>query len=467
MKKSQKIYSIKGPLTPERLFSNPPLGLDPPRDVQVSPDGRFATFLRIADDDRQRLDLWGAGLANGGMTCWLRATDLPVAGAASTAERAERERKRLFGHGITSQAWSADSRALLIEAGGAGFLLEPTGRSVRRVTPTGHRHTDIRLSPAGNFVSYVRDGCLLHLRLASGVERAIARPDQADISFGTADFLAQEEMHRFDGHWWSPDEGAVVFTRVDVGAVRRIERFDADELQTMQQRYPFAGTSNPAVELRCYDLNTGETHRLEYADDAEDYLARVAFAGPELILAVQNRAQNRLRIKRVPAGKCRALPLLAENSTTWINLDDNFTPIGEADYLWTSERDGFNHLFRWRDGEQQQLTQGRGHIAQVLHADTGKALVSGWFETPTERHLYAVALDTGERTRITSSGWHESSVSKDGKTLVDCRSDLANPGEIRCGPVRGPLRVLARTRIDAAIRIAPTWRITRRRCSAR
>ena len=438
---------MRAKLTAERLFSDPPLTGELPRDVRVAPDGRFATFLKMADDDRERLDLWGADLEAGTLECWLNATELPDATAPSDDERAERERKRLFGHGIGGHAWSDDGERVLIEAGGAGYLLDPRSRAVRRITPAGQGYTDIRLSARGAFVSFVNDGGLSYIHLASGIERAVARSDNTAISYGKADFLAQEEMHRFDGHWWHPDEEAIAFNRVDVSPVAPIHRFDAGELEAVEQRYPFAGADNPVVGLGWYDLSTGATHWLDCLDNADDYLARVEFVNTELAVQIQNRAQSRLRVKLISPAQPEGRPLLEETSETWINLHDNFTPIGDDDYLWTSERDGFSHLFRYRGGVSGQLTQGVGHIDRILHADHERALVSGWFETPTERHLYAVSLDSGELARITSSGWHEIAVSKNGETVVDCYSDLANPGEIRTGPVNARPRLLAKTSI--------------------
>ena len=439
---------MKARLTAERLFSDPPLAGHVPRAVRVSPDGRFASWLAIAGDDRERLDLWGADLATGRPERWLNAMQVPSAPTASAAERNERERRRLFGHGITGHAWSGNSRELLIEASGAGYLFDAASRSIRRITPAGHRYTDIRLSPERCFVSYVRERNLFHLHLESGIERAVARSDDPAVSYGVADFLAQEEMHRFDGHWWSPNEDAIVFTRVDVSPVAEISRYGAGGLEAVRQRYPFAGTGNPAVEFGRYELGSGAIAWLRYRDDPEDYLARVGFANLDLVLAVQNRAQNRLRIKVIPSGEWDARLLHEESCDTWINLNDNFTALGEADYLWTSERDGFSHLFRHRDGRLEQLTAGAGHIEKILHANAERALVSGWFETPTERQLYHVALENGDVSQLTGPGWHEFSISRDGRSLIDCCSDLTGPGEIRWGRDDGSFRTLARTPVD-------------------
>jgi len=257
---------MKPRLTAERLFSNPPLDGTAPREVRVSPNGRYASWLRIADDDRERLDLWGADLESSKLQRWLAATDLPTSTAAGARERNDRERRRLFGHGIARQTWSADSQGLLIEASATGCFLDVPSRTLRQLTPTGHPYSDIRLSPGGNLLSYVRDRSLFLLFLGSRIERCVARSEEAAVSFGSADFLAQEEMHRFDGHWWSVDEASLAFTRVDTSPVDPIRRFDASGLRSVSQRYPFAGTDNPIVELGRYELESGETTWIDYRE---------------------------------------------------------------------------------------------------------------------------------------------------------------------------------------------------------
>ena len=167
----------------------------------------------------------------------------------------------------------------------------------------------------------------------------------------------------------------------------------------MEQRYPFAGAKNPDVTLGWYDLDSGATHWLDFADAADDYLARVQFAHGNLILLVQNRAQNRLRIKVVPPSEAAPKLLFEELSDTWINLNQSFTAIGGADFLFISERGGSGQLFRHRAESLSQVTRNAGHIDAILHANNERALVSGGLETPTERHLIAVHLDTGNRAR--------------------------------------------------------------------
>ncbi len=437
-------------LTVERLFSDPPLFADAPRHPQMAPDGGCITYLQAAPDDRERLDLWRADPTTGAAERWVSGADLTADTSPTAAERAEQERRRAFVHGITSHQWHPDGRALLLVAEGSGHLLDVATGHIRRITPEGRRYTDIKLSPQGQHLSYVADGNLYMKRLADGCERTVAASEDPNLSFGIADFLAQEEMNRYDGHWWRKDEAQIAFTRVDASPVRASRRFEADSqgLQVIEQRYPFAGEANPAVGLGLYDVVSAATRWIDYADAPGDYLARVAFVGGKLAVQVQNRAQNRLRLKLIDTASLAACTLIEESSATWINLHDNFTPIGEDDYLWTSERSGTSQIYRYRNDNCEPVSRGHGHITRILTANSERVLASGWLETPTEQHLYRFDLGDGRPTRLTGPGWHDVTASQSGAWLFAQGSSLQSPGRIQFGRGDGEWRPLSETKID-------------------
>ena len=455
-------------LTVERLFSDPPLFADAPRHLHMAPDGGCITYLQAAPDDRQRLDLWRADPKTGTAERWVSGADIDADGPATAAELAEKERRRAFTQGITDYQWHPDGRALLLVAEGGGHLLDVATCHIRSVTPEGQRYTDIKLSPLGRHLSYVADGNLYIMSLADGSERTVAASEDPNLSFGIADFLAQEEMNRYDGHWWREDEGQIAFTRVDLSPVRASHRFAADDQgpRVIEQRYPFTGEANPSVGLGLYEVSTASTRWIEYADDPEDYLARVAFTAGALAVQVQNRAQNRLRLKLIDLDSLDERLLIEESSNTWINLHDNFTPIGEHDYLWTSERSGTSQIYRYRNDGCEPVTQGRGHITRILTANQEQALVCGWLETPTEQHLYRIELADGRPTRLTGpgspeptgscepagscepTGWHELTASQGGAWLFKRASSLQSPGRIQFGQGDGTWHQLSETKID-------------------
>ncbi len=444
-------------LTVERMFSDPPLSGTLPASLKFAPDGSYIAFLRLADDDRERMDLWRYDISTACATCWINANEL--AGAAdrlSDAEKTERERKRQFATGITSFSFSADGAYLLVPSNGAGYLFEIGTGELHRFTPLGCRQTELRFSPRGRFVSYVRDNNLYRYEIATRAETAITHDGGDSISYGLAEFIAQEEMHRFDGYWWSPDEQYLAYTRVDESSIEVSQRFEfeADTCNVIEQRYPYAGGVNADVELFVQEIVSGKARRLDYRCAPDDYLARVNWAGSEVAVQSQSRDQKELTLRFFAPDSGRSRAGLTEHSETWIELHNNFRHLSADRFLWTSDRDGWSHLYLYANGKPCQLTGGNGRVNEILHVDDDRVLFSGWFDNPVEQHLYTTSLHPAGSERkpvalTSSAGWHEVAVATDGKRYIDRFTALDNPGEIRIG-------ALADTRISTIMSNALT-----------
>lgn len=425
-------------LTVERLFGDPPLTGTLPTSLKFSPDGSYVAFLKVADDDRERMDLWRYTLSSASAECWVNAARLVDASAVLTsAEKAERERRRQFANGITSYSLSPDGALVLIPADGAGYLFDVASAELKRFTAEGCRQTDLRFSPGGTYVSYVRDGDLYRYEIATRTEVAVTGDGGGGVSNGLADFIAAEEMHRFDGYWWSPDEAYLAFTRVDERSIEVSQRFEieADSFNVIEQHYPYAGATNADVELIVQNIASGAVQRLDYRSAPDDYLARVAWAGERLAVQSQSRDQQQLRLLFFTPDTGEAQPGLTERADTWIDLHDNFRHLDDGRFLWTSERSGTNHLYLYAHGQARQLTHGGGRVNQIVHADAERVLFSGWLDTPVEQHLYGVALAAGDPAEdlavLTSrAGWHEAVVADDASQFIDRFTALDTPGEV-------------------------------------
>lgn len=419
--------------TVERLFDDPPLTGTLPSEMQFSPDGSLISFLKVAIDNRERLDLWRYDVATGKSKCWVNASELIITAAMSDAEKAARERTRQFTTGITSHAWCPTGKRLLLVIDGSGYLLGVESGELVSFTPSNTRQTDCRFSPKGRFITYVRDRNLYCYDIAKGKERALTRDDEVTISNGVADFIAQEEMHRFEAYWWRDDEKYLAYTRVDEAPIAISQRFeiDAEEINMIPQRYPYAGANNAAVQLGIRDMSSGDTKWIRYKNHKDDYLARVDWAGDQLAVQTQCRDQTELTLKFYDVAAARWRHGLSESSDTWVNLHDNFTHLGKDRFLWTSERDGFNHLYLQSGNEFTQLTRGNGRVERVLYADENKAFVSGWFGSPVEQQLYAVPFDGAPLELITlESGWHDIVIDLNGEQFIDRLTALNNPGQV-------------------------------------
>ena len=421
-------------LTVERLFSNPPLTGTLPSEVKFAPDGTYVAYLKPAEDNRERLDLWRMDLASNEHQLWVDASSLIDPDEILTdAEKAERERKRLFATGITSYAFSPDGSHLLIPAGGRGYLFDVSSAELSCFTPTGSRQTDFTFSPKGTYISYVRDGNLYYYDRTTGAEVAVTRDGGGLIANGIADFIAQEEMHRFTGHWWSPDESRLAYSRTDESPIEVSQRYeiDADAINVIEQRYPYAGATNADVSLHVHDLNNGTTDTVDYRHQDDDYLARVGWSGDRLAVQCQSRNQQTLFLDFYQPGTPGRSTIIEEKADTWINLHDNFTPLDGDRFLWTSEKEGNAQLYLYSNGEPTRLTDGSGRVEKVLHAGSEHVVFSGWAAVATEQHAFKVPLSGGAVTQLTAeAGWHDVSSHPDGTYLIDRFTSLSEPGSV-------------------------------------
>ena len=287
--------STEETLTIERLYASPSLSGPTPRGVKFSPDGKRVTFRKAREDENNRFDLWQFDVATGEQSLLVDSKILePEEIELSEEEKALRERKRIAGSkGIVSYDWGT-AGTILVPIGGDLHLITLTegGPDARQLTDTDAFEYDAKVSPGGRYVSFVRDGAVYAIDLENGEESRLtpeAEPDKA-IAYGVAEFVAQEEMSRYTGYWWSPDARYLAYTRVDESTVDIIPRFEiaAEDVTVVNQRYPRAGRPNAIVDLFVRDMETGEVTEVAWRRDdwgpaTDQYLARVHWGSDDLV----------------------------------------------------------------------------------------------------------------------------------------------------------------------------------------
>jgi dipeptidyl-peptidase-4 len=422
-------------LTLERIFASPPLSGPVPRLLKLSPDGKWLTSLRNRPDDKERYDLWAVDTASGEARMLVDSKQLGSGAALSEAEKMQRERARIADQtGIVAYDWAPDGRSLLVPLDG-DLYLAPLDGPVRRLTATPTSELDGTVSPRGGFVSFVRDQNLVVLDLATGTERALTQDGAGTLSWGVAEFVAQEEMDRTRGHWWSPDDTRIAVARVDEAPVATVTRaaIGADGTRVFEQRYPKAGTPNARVDLYVFDVRSGAKVKVDLGPDADIYLARVGWTkdGRALLVQRQTRDQTRLDLLRVDPATGAATLLFSETAKTWVNLSDGLHPLADDSLIWTSERDGHRHLYRWKAGRWTQLTRGPWQIKDVINVDeaAGRAWIVANRDTPTEWQVYSVPIGkTGTPARLTEAGYNNAAVMDGAATrLIVTRSSVGQP----------------------------------------
>ncbi|WP_030236454.1 S9 family peptidase [Streptomyces sp. NRRL S-350] len=360
-----------------------------PRSFSVTPDGSRVLFLRSrprhsADgtstgSDRANL-LWTLDTATGEERIAADPAVLLGGGEEdlSPAEKARRERSREGSAGIVGYALDAAGTLAAFALSGRLFTADLTTGATAELPAQGPL-LDPRPSPDGAYVAYANTAGELRLTRTDGSgDRVLAEPDGPNVTWGQAEFIAQEEMDRDRGFWWSPESDRLLVERADDGPVRRWWIADPanPDREPAEVAYPAAGTANAEVGLWVLDLRGGRTE-VVWDRTAFPYLGRVHWSsGGVPLLQVQSRDQRRQRILGLDVATGATEVLHEEEDGAWLEL--------------------FRGVPAWTpDGKLVRISDEGGTRALVIgdHAVTGADL-----------HLRSVVAVTDDEVFFTASG---------------------------------------------------------------
>jgi len=434
-------------LTIDRIYGGGSLNGPAPSHLRISPDGTRVTFLRAKADDQNTFDLWEYNVKAGATRLLVDSNVLaPNGEQLSDVEKARRERARVAGrHGIVDYNWSPDGRKLLFPLNGKLYLYQidaPRAKALRELA-TGGEAVDPEVSPKGRYVSYLREQNLWVLDLKSGDARQLTRDGGGTVHNGEAEFVAQEEMSRFHGYWWAPDESAIAFERFDEAGVALVKRFEvyADRSEVIEQRYPAAGAANVQVRLGIVAAAGGEPRWIDLGADPDIYLTRVNWLpdGRRLAYQLMPRNQQRLDLNLVDVATLAQRTLLTESSKTWIDLNDDLHFLKQRDaFVWGSDRSGYHHLYLYTlDGKlQHAISAGEWNVDGVLALDErdGTVYVDSNRDFVPDRQIYTLRIDGTDAAlphRIsTADGVHSAQFGERPNIYVDTFADPTTPPQV-------------------------------------
>ena len=427
----------------EDVARYPQPGTSLPSALSFAPNGGPVLFLDSQDDSLTR-QLYAYDPATGARS--LAATP-PNGGITedglSLEEQLRRERLRERGLGITRYQWSREGGRLLIPIRGALYVKDGVSGPLRQVVaPAESPALSPRFSRSGERLAFVRDAEVYVVASDGGDPLQITHGARGTgATHGLAEFVAQEEMSRHAGFWWSHDGTQIAFTRVDEShiPVYRIPHVGKEAPTHEDHRYPFAGTENAAVTLAVVSSEGGEPTWMDLSAGGAlevAYLARVNWMPDGTLLAqVQDRSQGRLDLVRLDPHTGKGQVVLTETSEVWINLNNALHGLEDGRFLWASERSGFQHLYVLEpDGTvARTLTEGSWMVDRVVAVDVdgGEVYFEGTRDGVTERHLYAVSLQGGPVRRLTHEpGVHVCTIDRDFKRFLDTHSRRDLPPRI-------------------------------------
>jgi dipeptidyl-peptidase 4 len=325
------------------------MSLGEPRNLVISPDGQRIVFIRSRAGDDPVNCLYVLDLSKGtderliadplDLLMEVDPDDLP------TEEKVRRERMRETASGVTTFATDKSVSVVAFPLAGRLFVAGLISGMARELAVDGPVF-DPRPDPGATRLAYV---CGNALRIAEldGSSWELASDDDPDVSWGSADYIAGEELHRYRGYWWSPDGAAIAACRVDVSQVERwyIAEPASPDQQPREVRYPAAGTANAKVELHVLALDGGS---IEVAWDNErfPYLTAVHWvSGERLLLTVQSRDQRDLQVLEANPTTGDTAPIFTDHDDRWVELVPG-TPneLDDGRLVMTADRDGMRRM---------------------------------------------------------------------------------------------------------------------------
>ncbi|MGH9668294.1 MAG: S9 family peptidase, partial [Bryobacteraceae bacterium] len=334
--------------------------------------------------------------------------------------------------------WSSSGRDLLILARGDLFLWHAGSGKWDQLTATPQSERDPKLSPDARRVAFRRDHDLYALDIASHRETRLTSNGSPTLLNGETDWVYPEELELGTAFWWSPDSQSIAYLQFDTSREPLFPHSDLLGPRPVYepQRYPRAGDPNPDVRLGVVSAAGGPTRWLDVGETRDtNLIARVHWMPDSRRLAVErlNRIQNRLELLSVDTASFATQTILSESDPYWVNLQDDLRFLKNGkEFLWSSERDGFRHLYLYTlDGkESRRLTKGSWEVTEVAGIDESQNVV--YFvssePSPLERQLYSVKLNgKGKRRISTEPGTHGISMGPGCRYYLDTFSSAHEP----------------------------------------
>lgn len=319
-----------------------------PRDFVVTPDGRRVLFLRTQSGTDASTCLWHFDVDTGSEHLVVDPSALAGEDGAEVPaeERMRRERARESSGGIVRFSTNQEGTRAAFDLTGRIYVADlTTGRTAE--LPASGRAIDPRIDPTGTHVAYVESGALHVVPTDGGRGRVLATPENDNVTYGLAEFVAAEEMGRQSGYWWAPDGSQLLVARVDVARVQRWYIADPanPDRPPVAVAYPAAGTDNADVTLHLVNLDG--TYRAEVTWDRAtyEYVVTVDWSEHGLLVVVQTRDQRTMRILEVDTASGATSVFREDTDADWVDIVGGVPErMGDGTLVWTVDRDGAKRL---------------------------------------------------------------------------------------------------------------------------
>lgn len=252
---------------------------------------------------------------------------------------------------------------------------------------------------------------------------------------GITDWVYEEEFSLVKAFEWSADSNNIAFLRFDETEVPTfsMDMVGSDLYPTQHVfKYPKAGEKNAVVTLHIYNLNTAATSKIDLGD--YEYIPRIKWTNnPAVLSAITlNRHQNNLKLLFIDANTNTSQVILNETDKAFIDIHDNLTFLSDNSFIWTSEQDGYNHIYHYNANGtlKNQVTKGNWEVSNFygVNEKTKTVYYQSIENGIINKTVYSIKLNGKNKTLISnSSGTNAAAFSKNLNYFINTFSDAQTP----------------------------------------
>ncbi len=439
----QQVQAQPKKLTLEDIYSTNLYAVKGAGQLRWMKDNKAYSFLKRNEASNGN-DLIRYDVSTGVESTLVQASQLIPAGGIKPLSIADyiwsEDNTRLLIYTNTRKVWRQNSR-------GDYWLLDRTTGILKQLGKRLEESTLMfaKFSPDGSKVAYVSKLNIFVEDIKTGVIKQLTWDGGKDIINGTFDWVYEEELDDLDGFRWSPDSKNISYWQSNtkgVGTFYLINNVDSIYSKPIPLPYPKVGTANSAVKIGVVAIHGGPTKWFNIPGDPRNqYLARMDFipGSDEVMIQQLNRLQN---TNKVWVGNIKTMAIkniMTDQDDAFLDIHDNIVWLDQnKSFTWTSERDGWLHLYSVsRDGKAMKLiTKGDFDVVNINCIDPAGGYVY-YIASPdnyTQRYLYRSKLDgTSEAERITPAdmpGHHSYQISADAKYAIHSFENTTTPRRI-------------------------------------
>jgi dipeptidyl-peptidase-4 len=293
-------------------------------------------------------------------------------------------------------------------------------------------------SPDGTKIAYAKENNLYVYDLASKKITTVTTDGKKNaVINGITDWVYEEEFAFVRAFDWSKDSKKLAYIRFDESEVPEFSMsiFQKSLYPSVETfKYPKAGEKNSVVSLHIYDAGSNATKKVDLGNYNDFYIARLKWTNDNNVLSAQvlNRHQDNLDLLFVDGSTATAKVVLNEKDKAYVDVTDNLTFLQDNSFIWTSEKDGFNHIYVYdKTGKlKNQVTKGNWEVTSYYGFDekTKTIFYQSVENGSINRDIYRIALDGKNKVRLSKNvGGNEATFSPNFQYYINTFSSASQP----------------------------------------